>query len=189
MKKQKKDYKILKLGVILFLVCAIVAGILGGINNLTEARIAAQRRDKTNRAFATVLPAPDYEPLEFDPKYYPTIDDIEKATDGSGYVVQTTFSGAQGMITMVVGLKEENGKKICNGISIITHNETSGLGAVAASKSERGQNFRASFVGKDDTIRFTDIDAIAGATITSKAVTNAVATAIRAVESVEGGGV
>ena len=44
MKKQKKDYKILKLGVILFLVCAIVAGILGGINNLTEARIAAQRR-------------------------------------------------------------------------------------------------------------------------------------------------
>ena len=187
MRKKKKDYKILKLACILFLVCAIVAGVLGGIYNLTEERISLQRREKTNRAFASVLPADDYEPVKYDRTLFPTIDDIEKATDGSGYVVQTTFSGAQGRITMVVGVSDESGDFRCTGISIINHTETSGLGAVAASKSERGQNFRASFIGKDDTIKFTDIDAITGATITSKAVTNAVSTVIHAVESVEGG--
>ena len=185
MRKKKPDYKILKLACILFLVCAIVAGVLGGIYNLTEERIDIQKREKTNRAFAAVLPAAGYEPVTFNKDLFPTIDDIEKATDGSGYVVQTTFSGAQGMITMVVGVKDDGKEYVCNGISIITHSETSGLGAVAASASERGQSFRASFVGKNVGIHFTDIDAIAGATITSKAVTNAVSTAIKAVESLE----
>ena len=39
-------------------------------------------------------------------------------------------------------------------------------------------------IGKDKSIKITDIDAISGATITSKAVTEAVATAIKAVESI-----
>ena len=44
-------------------------------------------------------------------------------------------------------------------------------------------NFRNSFVGKDESITINDIDAITGATITSKAVTGAVATAIEAVKA------
>ena len=71
----------------------------------------------------------------------------------------------------------------CAGISIIKHSETSVLGEVAASASERGVSFRNSFIGKDESITIGDIDAITGATITSKAVTGAVATAIEAVKS------
>lgn len=184
MKNQSSGGLIFKLSVILLLVCAIVAGVLGVINEITWERIAEQKREKTYAAYAAVFPADAYEPVEFDKAQFGTIDKIEKASDGEGYVVQTTFSGAQGMITMVVGVKESGSAFTCSGISIISHSETSGLGAVAASSSERGQSFRSSFIGKNKNIKLSEIDAISGATITSKAVTNAVATAIRAVESI-----
>ena len=95
--------KIVKLTLILFLVCAIVAGILGGINELTKGPIAEQKAIKTAKAYAAVLASDGYEPVD-SAKYSedPTIDAVEKASNGSGYVVQTTFSGAQGSITMVV---------------------------------------------------------------------------------------
>ena len=157
---------------------------LGGVNHITKDRIAEQKQAKTNAAYAEVLPAAGYEEVGFDKAQFGTVDTIAKAADGEGYVVQTTFSGAQGMITMIVGVKDSGGKQTCSGISIISHSETSGLGAVAASSSERGESFRSSFIGKDRNIKITDIDAISGATITSKAVTEAVATAIKAVESI-----
>ena len=184
MKKQGSGGLIIKLSVILLLVCAVVAGVLGVINEITADRIAQQKREKTYAAYAAVLPAESYESVSFDKETFSTVDVIEKASGGEGYVVQTTFSGAQGMITMVVGVKENSGRFTCSGISIISHSETSGLGAVAASSSERGESFRSSFIGKDENIKISDIDAISGATITSKAVTNAVATAIMAVESI-----
>ena len=173
--------KIVKLTLILFLVCAIVAGVLGGINELTKGPIAEQKAIKTAKAYAAVLESESYEQVD-SAKYSadPTIDAVEKASNGNGYVVQTTFSGAQGSITMVVGV--DNDYK-CTGISIISHSETSGLGAIAASSSERGEQFRDSFIGQDDTITVDDIDALTGATITSKAVADAVANAINVVES------
>lgn len=184
MKKQSSGNLIIKLSVILLLVCAVVAGVLGVVNHITADRIYQQKREKTFAAYAAVLPAESYEEVSFDKASFGTIDVIEKASGGEGYVVQTTFSGAQGMITMVVGVEDSGGKLTCSGISIISHSETSGLGAVAASTSERGQSFRDSFIGKGKNIQLSDIDAISGATITSKAVTNAVATAIMAVESI-----
>ena len=184
MKKQSTGGLIFKLGIILLLVCAVVAGVLGVVNEITKDRIYEQKREKTFAAYSAVLPAEGYEEVKFDKAEFSTVDIIEKADGGEGYVVQTTFSGAQGMITMVVGVKESGSKFTCSGISIISHSETSGLGAVAASSSERGESFRSSFIGKDKSLKITDIDAISGATITSKAVTEAVATAIKAVESI-----
>ena len=177
--------KILKLALILFVICAIVAGVLGVVNELTKDRIWAINNAKTIEAFAVVLPADSYTEVEFDKAAYPTVDNVNKGDGGEGYVVQETFSGAQGMITMVVGVDSDYK---CSGISIIEHSETSGLGANAASSSEIGQNFRAQFIGEDENIALSkaggNIDALAGATITSTAVTNAVATAIQVAKSV-----
>ncbi len=176
--------KILKLAFILFLVCAITAGILGVVNEMTKDRIAEQNRIKTEKAYAAVLPSAGYEDLDLDLSAFSNIDLISKATGGEGYVVMTTFSGAQGSITMVVGV--DNDYK-CTGISIISHSETSGLGANAASTSEIGVNWRAQFVGEDENVAITkaggNIDALSGATITSRSVAEATANAIRVVES------
>ena len=51
--------------------------------------------------------------------------------DGNGYVVTSTYGGAQGKITMIVGVDSD---LICTGISITKHSETSGLGSVAVEK-------------------------------------------------------
>ena len=175
--------KIFKLTLVLFLICAIVAAVLGEVNAVTIGPITQRQIEKTEKAYKAVLPGADsFTPVpeaEFE-AYRSTINKISSADNGAGHVVETTFSGAQGSITMAVGVDSE-GK--CAGISIIKHSETSGLGEVAASSSNRGVSFRNSFIGKDETITIGDIDAITGATITSKAVTGAVATAIEAVKA------
>ena len=179
--------KILKLTLILFLVCAVTAGILGGVYQITKDRIAEQNKIKTEKAYAAVLESASYEDVSFDKAAFPIIDSVNKASNGGGYVVVSTFSGAQGKITMAVGVDFNNK---CTGISIISHSETSGLGANAASSSEKGVSFRSQFVGEDESIALKkaggNIDALTGATITSRAVTNAVRTSIEAVISLGG---
>ena len=174
--------KILKLTFVLFLICAIVAGVLGGVNELTKDRIYAIQNAATIAAYSTVLEADGYDEVEFDTAAFPTVDKLSKATNDAGYVAELTVSGAQGLITMAVGVDNEYK---CTGISIINHSETSGLGANAAADSEIGRNFRAQFVGEGEDIALStaggNIDALAGATITSRSVTEATALSIRLV--------
>ena len=178
--------KILKLTIILFLVCAVTAGILGCVNALTEGRIAAITEQKTMAAYSEVLKAPGFENVAFDAQnpVFAEVKNIAKATDGTGWVVESTFSGAQGTITMATGIDADYK---CSGISIISHSETSGLGANAASKAEVGIHFRAQFVGAEENVALKKsggtIDALSGATITSSAVTKAVADSIAAVKA------
>lgn len=177
--------KILKLTFILFLICAVTAGVLGVVNEVTKDRIYMQKNAKTIEAYSAVLASERYEELTFDKDAFPTVDVVSKASNGEGWVVQTTFSGAQGSITMVAGV--DNDYK-CTGISIIEHSETSGLGANAASTAEVGVNFRAQFVGQGEDIALSksggEIDSLTGATITSNAVTEATAVSIKVVKSV-----
>ena len=176
--------KILKLTFILGLVCAITAGVLGVVNEMTYDRIQEQKRIKTENAYAAVLASDGYEEVDFDKEAFPTIELINKCTNGAGYVVTTTFSGAQGKITMAVGV---NNDYRCTGIFIISHAETSGLGANAASSAEVGVNWRAQFVDQGEDVAITKaggtIDALAGATITSRAIAEATGNAITAVKS------
>ncbi len=182
--------KILKLTFVLFLICAIVAAVLGGVNELTGDRIAQLQAEKTAAAYGAVLESESYTPLDVQPYTITAngqkikINSIAEASNGKGYVVEATFSGAQGNITMVVGVNKA-GK--CTGISITEHSETSGLGANAASSAEVGVNFRAQFKGQSETIALSRdggrIDALSGATITSRSVTNATLAAILAVKA------
>ena len=175
--------KILELALVLLAVSAVVAGVLGVINELTYPVIDAQKQAKTAEAFSAVLKADRFDEIEFNNPDFPTVLTVHKA-EGVGYVVTSKFSGAQGNITLAVGV--DNDYK-CTGISVIEHAETSGLGANAASTGEVGVNFRAQFVGQDESIALSNaggsIDALTGATITSRAITEAVATSIRAVKS------
>ena len=189
--------KILKLALVLFLICAIVAGILGVVDLVTRDRIKEYQTNKTNRARAAVLevkvPEGEEQYVDIDLKALniPTTvtangQDVEilsaaQAADASGYVVETKFSGAQGSIVMIVGVSNDF---TCTGISITQHSETPGLGAVAAGDTQKGRDFRASFEGVDGSVQLKDIDAMSGATITSKGVTAATAAAIQFVEAI-----
>ena len=56
----KNGKYILRLTVTLLLITAVVAGLLGFVNYLTEDKIAAGQREKAKNAMQEVLPAENY---------------------------------------------------------------------------------------------------------------------------------
>lgn len=109
-----------------------------------------------------------------------------------GYVVNVTSSnGYGGDITIAVGIKRYDNRTEIKGISVISQSETAGLGATCVEKS-----FTDQFTGISDHVKYTktgktdphEIDAISGATITTKAITEAVNAALTYITEVYGAG-
>ena len=186
--KKSGGGQIIKLALVLFAVSAIMALALGLVNELTKGTIAMRAAETTKKAYASVtaeLQADDYTEVKSEYKNDNTITKLCTATAGGqqvGYVAETTFSGAQGMITMVVGLDNDYN---CTGVYVTKHSETSGLGAKAADTNEGA--WRENLVGQGDGMKLAkdggDITAISGATITSRAVVTEVQTVINAAKS------
>jgi len=169
---------ILRLAGTLFLITALVAAALAGVNAITAPRIAESKAAKTQQAIELVLPGGGEEmaPGTFD-NQGGLVSRVYKSE--TGYAVEVVPSGFDGTITMMVVVTTDGA---VTEISIISHTETAGLGAVAAAKTEAGAAFRGQYSGKTGTLEVgTDIDAITGATITSKAVTSGVNAALACV--------
>lgn len=180
MKKQSTARYILQLALTLLLITGTVAAALAGVNALTADRIAHLRTEKTMLAINRVLPEGSGEPVLTE-----VGQEIVKNlyTTNAGYAVEVTPSGFDGAITMMVGICD--GK--VTGISIISHTETPGLGAVAAADNAAGEAFREQFIGAEGDLAVTKdggtIDAITSATITSRAVTEGINAALAYVKS------
>ena len=179
-----KTYSMFKPGLMLLIVAAVAALILGFVNWGTAGRIAAIAEDTMRSAMQAVLPAASYTDTG-----YEADGEIEAiyAADSGGWVVEVTESGSQGLVTMMVGVSSDY---VCTGISVTESSETAGLGAIAGQQSEKGDAFRAQFVGQSGTVAVTkdggSIDAISGATITSRAVCRGVTAAIEACQTLGG---
>lgn len=172
-----KDVKyILRLTVTLFLITAVVAGLLGFVNYLTADKIAADQAARARRAMEEVLPAEGYEELETDQE---GITAAYRAGD-AGYVVRVSAGGFGGAIDMMVGVSADGR---VTGVSIISHAETASLGANCTREDFRQQYLDASgalAVTKDGGT----IEALTGATVTSRAVTDGVNLALQFVQEV-----
>ena len=174
--------KIVKLALILFAVSAIVALCLGLVNGITAERIEAIAAEKLATAMDVVLPASSYDPVEYTGADS-QVDAIYKAGD-AGYVVQCTVAGSQGTITMVTGVSNDG---TVTGISVLKHGETPGLGAIAGAAGEKGDTFRAQFAGLTSAAVTKDggsVNALTGATVTSRAICTGVNAALEAVKTV-----
>ena len=166
MKTESTVMYVLRLALTLLAITAVVAAALAGVNSITAPAIAELNAQKTQEAIELVLPGGGEE-IDF-----PAADLVAKVYKGeNGYAVQTTPGGFDNTITMMVGV-DNQGKVL--GISIIKHTETAGLGAVAAAGTPAGENFRGQFVGASGSVSVTKdggtMDAITGATITSRAI-------------------
>ena len=150
--KKSGGGQIIKLALVLFAVSAIMALALGLVYEVTKDTISMRAAETTKNAYANVLQADDYaEQADFENDG--TITKLSVATTGgeqTGYVAETTFSGAQGMITMVVGLDSDYN---CTGVYITKHSETSGLGAKAADTTDGA--WRDNLVGQGDGLALT----------------------------------
>lgn len=173
--------------VTLFLITAVMAGLLALVNSVTAGPIAAAQREKTERALSGVLREGVElgEQLESFPDETGLVEGVYKTSDG--YVVEVTPSGYGGEIHMVVGV---DGACTVTGIQIVTHSETASLGANAAADNVAGRSFREQFLGAGTSWPSPGRRlhrALTGATMTSRAVTQGVNAALACAAALEGG--
>ena len=168
---EKKSESIFKPAIILLVITAVVALLLGLVNYITADKISAINAEKTASAMSEVFPATSYceisaEGAEGVAAAYSAIENGVEV----GYVVEVTPTGFGGAIDMMVGVDESGN---VTGVSIISMSETSGLGANASKDS-----FRQQFIGASGSVAVTkdggEIDSLTGATITSRAVAKGV---------------
>ena len=183
---------IIKLTVTLFVTCVIVAGLLGLVDNVTREKIAAINWENTVAAMKAVVADPDATtfsdalqdieaPSAAAAAAGGTLDSVYEVQVGGanvGYAIKVVASGSQGNIEMMVGV---DGEGAVTGVSIVKNSETAGIG----SKVMENQNgVLDQFVGKsaaDGTLVVgTNVDAITGATVSSKGVTAGVHAALAA---------
>lgn len=173
MKKENVAAYVLRLTVTLLLITGLVAAALAGVNAITKDAIAANQEKKTQDALAVVLPG--VQGLQKTELTGDTGIVSEVYVSGESYAVKVMPAGFDGEVTMMVGI--ENGA--VTGISVISHTETPGLGAVAAAQNAKGEAFRGQFVGQSGVLAVgNQIDAMSGATITSNAVVTGVNAAL-----------
>ena len=192
MKTESNVMYILRLTVTLLLICAVVAAALAGVNAITKDKIAAIKAEKTQKAIQAVLPGcVTVKEVAFTDdtglvtKVYQSDMSLSSNFGAAfGYAVEVAPTGFGGEITMMVGVSA-TGEVL--GISIISHAETPGLGAVAAADNDKGVSFREQFAGLISGITIGDgdnqVDALSGATISSQAIVDGVNAALECIKN------
>ena len=194
-KVQMDPAYIIKLTVTLFVTCVVVAAALGGVNAITEETIDRINWNKTVEAMKKVIPeAADFsDPLELSDTMTAaaasmggTLDSVYEAQDANGegidcYALKVVTSGSQGKIEMMVGVDAEG---VVTGVSIVKNSETSGIGSKVMTNmpTASGVGVLSQFEGKsaaDGTLTVgANVDAISGATVSTRGVTNGVNAAL-----------
>lgn len=174
--------KILKLGVVLFVITAVTGLILGGVYTMTLEPIrVAKEREKTEAMAETLPGATQFESVGVvgSPELIQEINEGMSGGELVGYNYTVTPKGYAGLLEIIVGISKD-GKLMA--VKILNHSETPGLGAKATDEAFIGQyrdkDVRQLTVTKTVVASDSDIQAISGATITSAAVTRGVNAAL-----------
>ncbi len=202
--KNKSDVSVmLKEAGILFAITLIAGLVLGLVNELTKDRIRIQQEKAVQEACAAVFQAAaSFEEMEDEPDEALAqelsatgvkVGSVYRAlgSDGSqlGLVVESTSTeGYGGNIVLYLGVTNEG---MLNDISILEISETPGLGMLAPevlAPQFHEKNVDSFAYTKTGASAENEIDAIAGATITTRAVTNAVNGGLKAAQALTEGG-
>lgn len=188
-----KKNTILKDTLILTVITLVAGGLLGLVYEITKEPIAQQEELAKQEAYQAVFEDADsfevcVEAEDAEIAAYlaengftaQTVNEIMEAKDASGetlgYAINmTTSEGYGGDISFSMGVQMDG---TMNGISILSINETAGLGMNAQKDEFKNQysnkNVEAFEVTKTGASEDDQINAISGATITSNAVTGGV---------------
>lgn len=177
---------VLKLGLKLLLITTIAALALGLTNIATEDPIRIQIEKSNVEARRAVLPeAIDFEKVDTkaDSQNNSNFEEVYAGkSDGKivGYTFKINAKGYGGDMEVYVGIRTAG---TIASVKIGNHQETPGLGAKASETSfqQQYQNKPINnplIVVKTSTAKDEEISAITGATVTTRAVTNAVNSAI-----------
>lgn len=192
MDSSKKGGGILMLVVVLGLITFVCALLLGVINSVTKDKIEQNGIETRNAAMSEIIPDAEFTDVEVPADFATPVDKNQPVVSGvyqatlngaeAGYCVEVNPKGFGGALKMIVGI---NADGTVAGIKVTEASETPGLGA----KAQSDKNWVAQFAGQtaDGSLAVSKdggtINAITGATITSRAVTLGVNTAANCVAS------
>lgn len=163
-----------KISGILLLICACVAGIVSFVFTLTIDAYEANLEAEINNALAGIFEVVDGDQfssavVEENSEY--TLYEVVKNGEKS-HCIQITGKGFGGDMSIMIGY---NPDKTISGVSVVSHAETPGIGSKATDPLHLGQ-----YQGKTGSLTISkkagecDVDAISGATISSKAIHEAI---------------
>lgn len=154
-----------RLGIILMTICLVASLVLAATHRLTAEKIKEQETAAEKAALDDVLP----QATDFKERHSDKFDYYEGAKNSktAGYILKITAKGYSGGISMLVGIDTSGN---IQGIEVLSHQETPGLGARICEKW-----FLEQFKGRPGQgLDMSGIQAISGATISSRAVLEAI---------------
>ncbi|MDD5130527.1 MAG: FMN-binding protein [Candidatus Omnitrophica bacterium] len=154
-------------GFILAVICVAAAGLLAAVNALTGPKIIAAAQAEEQAALKEVMPLagkfmPVKSPADNTTLYYKAFDNQDKLI---GFVFKASGKGYSSVIETLAGVFLDD--KI-SAIKVISLNETPGLGMRVAENKFTGQ------FNQQDSLNLSGVEAITGATISSRAVIDSV---------------
>ena len=154
-------------------ICLVVTAVLAYINLITLPIITAAEQEAAEQARMEVMPgANSFEQIDIE---LPEGVTEAYTSDNGGYVFMLSTKGYGGEIKLICGI--DAGGSI-TGISTLSHAETSGIGSKVV---EDNSGYREGYYGKTAD-NYSEVDAVTGATISSKAYKKALNGAFEAYE-------
>ena len=161
---------ILVLGVI----CIVVTGALAYTNSITAPLIEEASHRAHNQARNLIMP----EASVFTPAQgidVPSVSEVYVADNNKGVVITARAHGYKGKLTVMVGI---NGDGVIQRIRVTEQSETRGIGSKVADDASYWAQFEG--LPAEPLALNRDVDAVSGATVSSKALLAAVNSAIEA---------
>lgn len=170
---KNKKTPVAKIIASLTVICAVIAAMLAAVNAFTADRIAKntelEKENSIRKIFGSYITAEEYTDFESPEEMYVYL--VYKSNMLYGYCVNVFPSGFGGQINMMVGIGADSD---IAGVNIVSMSETPALGSKTNTR-----DFLSGYEGKKGKITLgADIDAVSGATISSKAVTAGVNSAL-----------
>jgi len=178
----------------LFVICLCVTALLAVTNAVTKDAIAYQQELSAAESRQAVCPdAVDFEKVEYDVQGVECYKALDESGNLIGYAVSSASRGYGGDVKVMTGINAENGSVIA--INVYDNSgETPGLGV-----NTSGEKFTSQFAGLSSGTGVTvdkdagknpdsvAVDSVTGATISSRAVVDAVNQAFDAYNAVKEG--
>jgi len=187
---------IIKVAGTLTAICLVVSALLGGVNAITADKIAAINQANTEASLNAVSEGADeFAPIALTDAMTATASaagaklteayTVKAAGEAVGYAFKVVASGSQGNIEMIVGVDADNA---VTGVSIVNNKETAGIGSKVMENNAlpSGIGVLDQFIGMSGAGTLTvgkTVDAISGATVSSKGVTKGVNAALAVAEA------
>lgn len=168
---------------VLFAICVIIPLALSLTNEITAARIENLAAESERETMSELIDADSFEPVSFDGKNGRFDFNIAKDADGKavGYIFTTSEKGYGGEVSVMTAIDTDGNIKA---VSVLdASNETPGLGQNVTKSGfysqYSGLSGEVSVVKSGADSENNEIDAVTGATISSRAVTAAVNRALQ----------